>query len=68
MPYDLSTGTNAGNNRILKAVDGDIKLANDITKALRNGEVERVLSKVDNDVNVITYKLDADGKITGIWP
>lgn len=68
MSDDWLNGTNTGSNRILKAVDGDKKLANDITKALRQGKVERVLSKIDSDGSVTTYRLDADGNVTGEWP
>ena len=68
MSNDWLTGTKTGNNRILKVVDEDEKLANDITKALKQGKVERVLSKIDSDGNVTTYRLDADGNVIGVWP
>lgn len=68
MSNDWLRGTKTGNNRILKAVDGDRKLANKIIKALKDGKVERVLSKVDSNGKVTTYRLDADGNITGVWP
>ncbi|WP_286674676.1 hypothetical protein [Clostridium sp. VAP51] len=35
---------------------------------LDKGQVERVLSKIDSNGNVITYKLNSLGKIIGIWP
>ncbi|WP_160690535.1 hypothetical protein [Clostridium sp. C2-6-12] len=57
-----------GSDRIRKAVNGDKDLADDILEALDNGQVERVLSKIDSNGNVVTYKLDSDGKIIGIWP
>ncbi|WP_353846320.1 MULTISPECIES: hypothetical protein [unclassified Clostridium] len=57
-----------GNNRILKAVDGDEDLARKISKALDKGQVERVLSKIDSNGNVSTYRLDSSGKVIGIWP
>ncbi len=57
-----------GNKRILKAVDGDEDLARKISKALDKGQVERVLSKIDSNGNVSTYRLDSSGKVIGIWP
>lgn len=68
MSDDWLTGEKTGKDRILKAVDGDEKLAKKITTALEDGEVERVLSKVDSSGNVKTYKLDAKGNIIGDWP
>ena len=59
---------NTHKNRILKAVNGDEVLANDIEKALSKNQVERVLSRVDANGKVITYKLDKDGKVIGTWP
>ena len=32
-------------------------------EALKKGQVERVLSKVDADGNVVTYRLDSQGNI-----
>lgn len=61
-------GEATGNKRILHAVDGDKELAKKITNALNNGQVERVLTKIDADGNVLTYRLDSTGKIIGIWP
>nr|WP_255292303.1 hypothetical protein [Bacillus cereus] len=52
----------------MKAVDGDNKLADKITKALERDKVERVLSKVDSSGKVKTFKIDAKGNIVGEWP
>lgn len=68
MSDDWLTGTKTGNDRILKVVGENKKLAKDITNALDDGKVERVLSKVDSDGNVTTYRLDADGNVIGVWP
>ncbi|WP_235617256.1 hypothetical protein [Lysinibacillus mangiferihumi] len=68
MSNDWLTGTKTEKSRILKAVGGDQKLANKITKALDEDEVERVLSKVYSSGNVITYRLNAKGEIIGEWP
>lgn len=68
MSNDWLTGTNTGRSRILKAVNGDKNLANEITEALKYNQVERVLSRVDRLGNVVTYRLDEAGKIIGIWP
>ena len=57
-----------GSDRILKAVDGDEELARKISKALDRGEVERVLTKIDKEGNVTTYRLDGEGKVIGTWP
>nr|WP_223838163.1 cytoplasmic protein [Bacillus cereus] len=62
------TGVNTEKSRILKAVDGDNKLADKITKALERDKVERVLSKVDSSGKVKTFKIDAKGNIVGEWP
>ncbi|MDI6533862.1 hypothetical protein QRE63_30100 (plasmid) [Bacillus mycoides] len=62
------TGTKTEKSRILKAVDGDKRLADKITKALERDKVERVLSKVDSSGNVKTYRIDAKGDIIGEWP
>lgn len=59
MSDDWLTGSNTGKNRILKAVDNDEELADSIEYALKNGQVDRVLSKVDSTGKVTTYKLDA---------
>ncbi|TFW51778.1 hypothetical protein ES895_17615 [Bacillus sp. 007/AIA-02/001] len=61
-------GSETGKSRILKAVDGDEVLAEQITKALKRGKVERVLSKVDSSGKVKTFKIDAKGNIVGEWP
>ncbi|EEK47487.1 hypothetical protein bcere0002_55130 [Bacillus cereus ATCC 10876] len=45
-----------------------MKLSIKITNALKKGEVERVLSKVDSTGNVKTYRIDAKGDIIGEWP
>lgn len=68
MSNEWLTGAKTEKSRILKAVGGDQKLANKITKALDEDEVERVLSKVDSNGNVITYRLNAKGEIIGEWP
>lgn len=39
-----------------------------ITNALQMNQVERVLSKVDSNGKVTTYKLNENGKIVGDWP
>ncbi|OFD36326.1 hypothetical protein BWGOE2_54670 [Bacillus mycoides] len=62
------TGSETGKSRILKAVNGDEELAEKITNALEDGEVERVLSKIDSSGNVKTYRIDADGNNIGEWP
>ena len=62
------TGVNTEQSRILKAVDGDNKLADKTTKALERDKVERVLSKVDSSGKVKTFKIDAKGNIVGEWP
>ena len=61
-------GVRSGDNRILKAVNNDKQLAAGILDALQNNQVERVLSKVDANGNVTTYRLDSDGNIIGVWP
>ena len=68
MSDDWLLGSVTGNNRILDAVDGDEELAYKIMEALKKGQGERVLSKVDADGNVVTYRLDSQGNIIGIWP
>jgi len=49
-------------------VNNDKQLAAGILDALQNNQVERVLSKVDANGNVTTYRLDSDGNIIGVWP
>ncbi|MFP7493410.1 hypothetical protein SFC66_06430 [Terribacillus saccharophilus] len=61
-------GTNTKRNRILKAVNNDEFLADEITMALQNYEVEKVLSKVNSDGSITTFRLDMDGNIVGEWP
>ncbi len=68
MSDDWLIGSVTEKSRILKAVDGNEELADNITKALEKGKVERVLSKVDGNGNVKTHKLDANGDIIGDWP
>ncbi|PEX82911.1 hypothetical protein COJ50_22115 [Bacillus cereus] len=68
MSNDWLNGAKTRKSRILKAVDGDMKLSIKITNALKKGEVERVLSKVDSTGNVKTYRIDAKGDIIGEWP
>ncbi|TKI53727.1 hypothetical protein FC756_22450 [Lysinibacillus mangiferihumi] len=68
MSNDWLTGSETGKSRILKAVEGNKSLATKITNALEDGKVERVLSKVDSNGNVKTYRIDADGNIMGEWP
>ncbi|MDE6625165.1 MAG: hypothetical protein K2K56_02205 [Lachnospiraceae bacterium] len=68
MSDDWLTGAKTGNNRILKGVNGDKELAEKIMDALDNGQVERVLTKVDSKGVTTTYRLDAGGKIIGDWP
>nr|WP_185778040.1 hypothetical protein [Bacillus toyonensis] len=61
-------GPETGKSRILKAVEGDKVLAEQITKALQRGKVKRVLSKVDSSGKVKTFKIDSKGNIVGEWP
>ncbi|GAB6421429.1 hypothetical protein bcgnr5372_23300 [Bacillus luti] len=68
MSDDWLTGVKTEKSRILKAVDGDKRLADKITKALERDRVERVLSKVDSSGKVKTFKVDAKGNIVGEWP
>src|SRR5690625_681675 len=68
MSNDWLMGSWTGNNRILDAVDGDFRLSNKITDALRNNQVERVLSKVDSSGNVKTFKLNLEGSEISEWP
>ena len=68
MSNDWLTGKNTNKSRILKAVDNDRELAGSIAKALKNNQIERVLSKVDSTGKVRTYRLDENGKIIGEWP
>lgn len=68
MSDDWLTGAKTRNSRILKAVNQDRELAEIITRALEKGQVERVLSKVDHDGNVKTFRLDENGTNIGEWP
>ena len=68
MSDDWLIGKYSQNDRILKAVNGDVELANDIKRAFNRGQVEKVLSRVDSQGIVTTYKLDYSGKIIGTWP
>ena len=68
MSDDWLKGTKTEKSRILKAVGGDQKLADKIEDALDEGEVERVLSKVESSGNVKTFRLNAKGEIIGEWP
>ncbi|MCO6565749.1 MAG: hypothetical protein J6581_09965 [Apibacter sp.] len=42
--------------------------AGEIMKALENGEVDKVLSKVDANGKVTTYRVKPDGSIGSPWP
>ena len=64
MSDDWLTGKKSGDNRILKAVNYDKKLA----EALGENELERVLSKVDSNGNVKTFRLNENGDKIGEWP
>lgn len=68
MSDDWLKGTCSGTDTILGAVNGDEKLAKKIRDALSDGQVEKVLSRVDKDGVVTTYLLDAVGEIIGTWP
>ncbi|MFY0138473.1 MULTISPECIES: hypothetical protein [Bacillus cereus group] len=68
MSNDWLNGAKTRKSRILKAVDGDEVLAEEIKDALENGAVERVLSKVDSSGNVKTFRIDTKGDIIGEWP
>ena len=68
MSNDWLNGAKMRKSRVLKAVDGDEVLAEEIKDALENGAVERVLSKVDSSGNMKTFRIDAKGDIIGEWP
>lgn len=68
MSDDWLKGTYSGFDRILKAVKEDEGLAKKIRVALRRGQVDRVLSRVDKNGVVTTYLLDSAGEIIGTWP
>ena len=42
--------------------------AREIIEALDAGDVDRVLSKIDDAGNVVTKQLDSAGKVIGNWP
>lgn len=54
-----------GNERLQKQVGK--KKAENIKEAIRKGEVDKVLSEIDETGKVTTYKLDADGNKIGKW-
>ncbi|MDB4292822.1 DUF4280 domain-containing protein [Maribacter sp.] len=62
----MSDGWVKGSKRLEDQV-GKVK-ADDILEAMENGNVEKVLSKIDKNGNVVTKKLDDAGKIIGDWP
>src|SRR5690625_1965680 len=68
MSNDWLTGESTGRSRIYKVVDKDEFLTFEITDALERNAVERVLSKVDANGNVKTFKLDRYGNKVGEWP
>ncbi len=55
-------------SRIFAAVNGDEILAERIRVALETNKVERVLSKVDRDGSIKTFRLDTNGNRIGEWP
>ncbi|MBQ0151711.1 MAG: DUF4280 domain-containing protein [Chryseobacterium sp.] len=55
-----------GSKRLENQVGED--KAREIAKALDKGEVDRVLSKIDKNGKVTTYKINADGTIGDPWP
>ncbi|SIT01180.1 hypothetical protein SAMN05421766_1077 [Zobellia uliginosa] len=59
-------GEKTGNNRILDQVDAD--KADEIMDAIENGEVEKILSRVDEAGNVTIKQLDSAGNVIGKWP
>jgi Mg/Co/Ni transporter MgtE len=50
-----------GNDRLIDQVGPD--KADEISRALKNNEVDRVLSKIDKTEKVTTQKLDKFGKV-----
>lgn len=42
--------------------------ANDIMNALENGDVDKVISKIDSNGKVTTYRVKPDGSIGSPWP
>ena len=59
-------GEKTGNNRLVDQV-GEVK-AKEIERAMSKGQVEKVLSKIDANGNVVTKRLDSAGKVIGNWP
>ncbi|WP_062648137.1 PAAR-like protein [Chryseobacterium kwangjuense] len=55
-----------GSKRLEKQVGPE--RAREIERAMKKGEVDRVLSKIDEKGKVTTYKLDKQGNVTGPWP
>lgn len=43
-------------------------MAKEIQKALENGQVDKVVSKVDVNGVVTTFRVDVNGKIVDPWP
>ncbi|MEK4522456.1 hypothetical protein MKX96_12610 [Psychrobacillus sp. FSL W7-1493] len=68
MSNDWLLGMGSGKSRIIKAVNGNEKLATEISDALENGQIERVLSKVNSKGETLTFRLDTEGEIVGTWP
>ena len=68
MSDDWLVGAKTDKSRILKAVNKDKKLAIKISTALKMKKLERVLSMVDADGKVRTFKLDAKGNKIGERP
>jgi len=70
---DVNEGTKQMSDKWIKGGDrlndsvGRIE-AKKIKKALRRGKVDRVLSKVDENGNVTTIRLDKNGNEIGQWP
>lgn len=67
----MSNGWITGSKRIEKQFpqtpDG-IRMAAKLRNAIINGEVEMILSKVDDQGNVTNIELDKNGKEVGPWP
>jgi hypothetical protein len=55
-------------NRVDKQLPDDPVKAEEIKRAIDNGEVEKVVSKIDEAGNVTTYKVDSKGNIGDPWP
>ncbi len=62
----MSDGWIEGSERLEKQV-GPRKAA-EIKDAMLDGDVEKVLSKIDKNGNVVTKQLDQNGNIIGDWP